>query len=187
MTRLKAAYKASTKDGKLVKKIDSEFPTGTDFSAIKQGEFILKKGGLQQFAFSFGESRLPGGSLHLVKRRRSVPSLFPVASKSTPFNEASRRDFSKPVLGRRAGAASLNFISRSSATRKTATRSAWDWSAVAVAALVLLTVLSADNNVKLTAVADVFPDKVDRAVNILKKQHEKKGTPPSCWSGFYQS
>ena len=31
----KAAYKASTKDGKLVKKIDSEFLTGTDFSAIK--------------------------------------------------------------------------------------------------------------------------------------------------------
>ena len=34
-TDWKAAYKASTKDGKLVKKIDSEFLTGTDFSAIK--------------------------------------------------------------------------------------------------------------------------------------------------------
>jgi len=31
----KAAYKASTKEGRLVKKIDSDFLTATDFSAIK--------------------------------------------------------------------------------------------------------------------------------------------------------
>ena len=107
-------------------------------------------------------------------------------SKSTPFNEASRRDFLKTSSSAAvAGAASLNFISRSSAYAQNS-----DTIRVGLVGCggrgtgAANQALSADNNVKLTAVADVFPDKVDRAVNILKKQHEKKVDVPHQFVGL---
>ena len=94
-------------------------------------------------------------------------------NKTTPIGDSSRRDFLKTSsTAAMASAATLNFIARSSAYAQNS-----DTIRVGLVGCggrgtgAANQALTADENVKLTAVADVFPDKVDRAVNILKKQH----------------
>ena len=107
-------------------------------------------------------------------------------NKTTPIGDSSRRDFLKTSsTAAMASAATLNFIARSSAYAQNS-----DTIRVGLVGCggrgtgAANQALTADENVKLTAVADVFPDKVDRAVNILKKQHEKKVDVPHQFVGL---
>lgn len=107
-------------------------------------------------------------------------------NKTSPIGDSSRRDFLKTSsTAAMASAATLNFIARSSAYAQNS-----DTIRVGLVGCggrgtgAANQALTADENVKLTAVADVFPDKVDRAVNILKKQHEKKVDVPHQFVGL---
>ena len=105
---------------------------------------------------------------------------------TTSDSETTRRDFLKTSsTAAVASAATLSLISRSSAYGQNS-----DTIRVGLVGCggrgtgAANQALSADDNVKLTAVADVFPDKVDRAVNGLKKRHEKKVDVPHQFVGL---
>jgi predicted dehydrogenase len=107
-------------------------------------------------------------------------------NKTTSDGETSRRDFLKTSsTAAVASAATLSLISRGTAYGQNS-----DTIRVGLVGCggrgtgAANQALSADDNVKLTAVADVFPDKVDRAVNGLKKRHEKKVDVPHQFVGL---
>ena len=107
-------------------------------------------------------------------------------NKTTSDGETSRRDFLKTSsTAAVASAATLSLISRGTAYGQNS-----DTIRVGLVGCggrgtgAANQDLSADDNVKLTAVADVFPDAVDRAVNGLKKRHEKKVDVPHQFVGL---
>ena len=107
-------------------------------------------------------------------------------NKTTSDGETSRRDFLKTSsTAAVASAATLSLISRGTAYGQNS-----DTIRVGLVGCggrgtgAANQALLADDNVKLTAVADVFPDKVDRAVNGLKKRHEKKVDVPHQFVGL---
>ena len=106
--------------------------------------------------------------------------------RTTSDNGTSRRDFLKTSsTAAVASAATIGLISRSSAYGQNS-----DTIRVGLVGCggrgtgAANQALTADENVKLTAVADVFPEKVERAVTGLKKRHEKKVDVPHQFVGL---
>ena len=107
-------------------------------------------------------------------------------NKTTSDGETSRRDFLKTSsTAAVASAATLSLISRGTAYGQNSdTIRVGPVGCGGRGTGAANQALSADDNVKLTAVADVFPDAVDRAVNGLKKRHEKKVDVPHQFVGL---
>lgn len=109
-----------------------------------------------------------------------------MTNKMTFNSETSRRDFLKTSSSAAvASAATLGLISRGSAYGQNS-----DTIRVGLVGCggrgtgAASQALTADENVKLTAVADVFPGRVESTVNGLKKRHEKKVDVPHQFVGL---
>ena len=109
-----------------------------------------------------------------------------MTNKMTFNSETSRRDFLKTSSSAAvASAATLGLISRGSAYGQNS-----DTIRVGLVGCggrgtgAASQALTADDNVKLTAVADVFPGRVESTVNGLKKRHEKKVDVPHQFVGL---
>ena len=109
-----------------------------------------------------------------------------MTNKMTSDSETSRRDFLKTSSSAAvASAATLGLISRGSAYGQNS-----DTIRVGLVGCggrgtgAASQALTADENIKLTAVADVFPGRVESTVNGLKKRHEKKVDVPHQFVGL---